>query len=67
MSKVTFWLQLNQVVVAQKGNEFFSFPKGFMPDEDCMKSVAEQFDTAPLKSNNFDIVGAVVIHEVEVD
>jgi len=65
MNKVTFWLQLNQVVVAQKGNEFFRFPKGFIPDEDCMNSVAEKFDTAPLKSNSFDVVGAVVIYEVD--
>lgn len=67
---VTFWQQLNGLIVAQKDNLFFAFPAEatdmVKKDKSMRQNVARNFDSAPLKTNSFELVGAVVIDKIDV-
>jgi hypothetical protein len=71
MKEVIFWRQLDQTIVAQKDEDFFKFPLEICgqveADKSLRESVALNFDSAPLKTSGFDIVGAVVIDRILVD
>lgn len=67
---VTFWQQLNGLIVAQKDNLFFAFPAEatnmVKKDKSMRENVAKNFDHAPLKTNSFELVGAVVLDKIEI-
>lgn len=70
MKKVTFWKHLNGSVTVQKENLFFKIPttatSAVETDKSFRESIAKNFDTAPMKTASFDLVGAVVIDEIKV-
>jgi hypothetical protein len=67
---VTFWQQLNGTVVAQKDNLFFQFPAAstvmIMNDKSMRQNVAKNFDNAPLKTDSFELIGAVILDKIEI-
>jgi hypothetical protein len=71
MSNVIFWQQLDEKMVAQKGNRFFTFPEPLRlkarMDRLFRHTFAVNFDDAPLLEEGMNIHGATVIDTVNLE